>query len=510
MPPISFQDRLDALRRKQRRPRVLDLFAGCGGFSLGFQRAGCSIVGGVELDEEAARSHAQNFFRGDDKLVELHGQAHDINACDPGELLGDWGLSRKSDAVDILVGGPPCHAFSRVGRAKLNKTLGEDAEPEAYRSDARAKLWRQYLRFVEGLKPLAVVMENVPDILNWGGRNVAEEICRALQDLDYECRYTLLNAARYGVPQTRERFVLIGVRRALRCPPRFPGPTHQITLPPGYAHAREVALRLVRGTDDLFARTGFEEAPVGAGTLPPAVTAWEAMADLPKIHGHRTGDISRGMRRPDERLAYLLKEPHSTFATLMRTWPGFASDGAVVDHWIRSLSERDYLVFERMKPGDEYPAAVKIAEENFARHLTEMQQHGHRVPKAKSAEWERERKRFVPPYKADRFPNKWRKLEENRPSRTLMAHLGKDSYSHIHYDSEQARTISVREAARLQSFPDGFRFAGAMNSAFRQIGNAVPPLLATAVAAQVLQTLGVKTVAETSIAPPRADATEGV
>jgi site-specific DNA-cytosine methylase len=64
------------------------------------------------------------------------------------------------------------------------------------------------------------------------------------------------------------------------------------------------------------------------------------------------------------------------------------------------------------------------------------------------------------------------------PSRTLMAHLGKDSYSHIHYDSEQARTISVREAARLQSFPDGFTFNGSMNSAFRQIGNAVPPLLA--------------------------------
>ena len=68
------------------------------------------------------------------------------------------------------------------------------------------------------------------------------------------------------------------------------------------------------------------------------------------------------------------------------------------------------------------------------------------------------------------------------PARTLLAHLGKDGYSHIHYDSRQARPISVREAARLQSFPDGFRFAGTMNPAFRQIGNAVPPLLARAVA----------------------------
>ena len=85
---------------------------------------------------------------------------------------------------------------------------------------------------------------------------------------------------------------------------------------------------------------------------------------------------------------------------------------------------------------------------------------------------------IVPPYDASKFPNKWRKMWRDQPARTLMAHLGKDSYSHIHYDSEQARTISVREAARLQSFPDGFVFCGTMNPAFRQIGNAVPPLMA--------------------------------
>ena len=80
-------------------------------------------------------------------------------------------------------------------------------------------------------------------------------------------------------------------------------------------------------------------------------------------------------------------------------------------------------------------------------------------------------------------------MEADQPARTLLAHLGKDSYTHIHYDSTQARTISVREAARLQSFPDGFVFCGTMNPAFRQIGNAVPPLLAKAVAATVLSQL---------------------
>src|SRR5207248_9231099 len=96
--------------------------------------------------------------------------------------------------------------------------------------------------------------------------------------------------------------------------------------------------------------------------------------------------------------------------------------------------------------------------------------------------WNELRASIVPPYDPGKFPNKWRKMEPDLPARTLMAHLGKDSYSHIHYDSLQARTISVREAARLQSFPDGFLFSGTMNPAFRQIGNAVPPLMAAKLA----------------------------
>lgn len=94
------------------------------------------------------------------------------------------------------------------------------------------------------------------------------------------------------------------------------------------------------------------------------------------------------------------------------------------------------------------------------------------------------------PYDPGKFPNKWWKLRADAPVRTLMAHLGKDSYSHIHFDSEQARTITVREAARLQSFPDGFIFKGSMNPAFKQIGNAVPPLFAYAIARGIRECLG--------------------
>jgi DNA (cytosine-5)-methyltransferase 1 len=104
-----------------------------------------------------------------------------------------------------------------------------------------------------------------------------------------------------------------------------------------------------------------------------------------------------------------------------------------------------------------------------------------------SAHFEELRRGTIPPYDPKKFPNKWWKLDPTAPSRTLTAHIGRDTYSHIHYDSRQKRTISVREAARLQSFPDGFRFAGTMNSAFRQIGNAVPPLVALAIARTLKQ-----------------------
>lgn len=100
-------------------------------------------------------------------------------------------------------------------------------------------------------------------------------------------------------------------------------------------------------------------------------------------------------------------------------------------------------------------------------------------------------KRIVAPYPVDKFVDKWRKLVPDAPSWTVPAHLAKDSYSHIHYDGEQARSISVREAARLQSFPDTFRFSGNLGECFKQIGNAVPSLLSWAIAERLLETLGV-------------------
>ena len=164
----------------------------------------------------------------------------------------------------------------------------------------------------------------------------------------------------------------------------------------------------------------------------------------------------------------------------MRRWPGFEGSSSLNDHVIRYLP-RDYRIFAGLRPGDQYPEAHKHALSLFEAEVSRRRTSGVPLVTA-SAAWEALKAEYVPPYDVRKFPNKWRKMERNSPARTLLAHLGKDGYSHIHYDSNQARTISVREAARLQSFPDGFEFAGTMNPAFRQIGNAVPPLLAKAVA----------------------------
>lgn len=454
--------------------------------SLGFSRAGCQILGGLEVDRDAAQSHAKNFHRDVlPNVFENYARPHDIIQTDPDTLLQGWGHDAPTHAVDVLIGGPPCIAFTRIGRAKLRSTL---QHPEAFRVDPRARLYKNYLTFVERLQPLSIAMENVPDIMNWGGRNVAEEIARTLRKLGYRCIYTLLNAVNYGVPQMRERFFLMGIHERLGIDPVPPTPTHRAVLPPGYHHAREVALRLIREEPLLRGATCYVEAPSAAATLPGPVTVRQALDDLPRITGHRDGSIVRGARRFDTAVPYRADRVPSPYADLMRKWEGFSSVGTISDHVIRSLSERDYRLFELMKHGDDYPRARALAEDLWKKELSARREEGEALSSRSNA-YRDLRADYVPPYDPTKFPNKWRKMEPDEPARTLMAHLGKDSYSHIHYDSEQARVISVREAARLQSFPDGFVFEGAMNAALKQIGNAVPPLLALALAKALVTAL---------------------
>ena len=469
--------------RSGAKPRVLDLFSGCGGLSLGFRAAGFEITAAIENSPKAAASYSANFHADDPR----HALDRDITSTTPGQLVRALGLGRMAEAFDIVIGGPPCQAFARVGRSKLREI---EEHPEAFRHDARATLNTPYLKFVECCRPLAVLMENVPDVMNFGGHNVPEEICEALEGLDYVCAYTLLNCAFYGVPQTRERMFLIAYRPEIARSVSFPKPTHWVDLPPGYEGSRRVALRVLSNGGSFPATHNYMDPPKATNTLPPAVTAEEAIGDLPEIDARalmRAGQLKRGVRRFDTLIPYDESRPVSEYGRSMKSWPGFESGDGLYDHVIRYLP-RDYPLFARMSEGDQYPEAHKLALRMFDERLSELTRRGVSVEPG-SIEHEELRGSIVPPYDASKFPNKWRKISRDQPVRTVMAHLSKDGYSHIHYDNAQARTISVREAARIQSFPDGFVLKGAMNEAFQQIGNAVPPLMARVIAAEIMKSI---------------------
>ena len=333
-------------------------------------------------------------------------------------------------------------------------------------------------------------MENVPDVMNFGGHNVPEEVCEVLEDLGYVSAYTLLNAAFYGVPQTRERMFLISYHREVAEHVSFPLPTHWINLPRGYEGSRRVALKALSNGDRFAKAHNYVEPPEVSSALPPAITAEEAIGDLPQIDARtqmRKGVLKRGARRFDTLMPYDKNRSVSEYAQSMKNWAGFEAGNGIYDHVIRYLP-RDYPIFARMQEGDQYPDAHKLALRMFEEKLSSLVRNGDTVAPG-SPEHEGIRRSIVPPYDVGKFPNKWRKIARDQPVRTVMAHLSKDGYSHIHYDNAQARTVSVREAARLQSFPDGFVFAGAMNQAFKQIGNAVPPVMAQAIAIEVMKTI---------------------
>ena len=331
----------DKWRRLQagEKPRVLDLFAGCGGFSLGLQRLGWQIIGGLEKEPERARTYAHNLHKHESEARrKLHGQARDILITDPLGLLAelDPGSHR---GIDAIVGGPPCQAYARVGRAKLREIA---EHPEAFLQDERGQLHAAYVRYVKALQPLIVVMENVPEILNYGKENVGELVATELERLGYEVRYTLLNAAWYGVPQTRDRFFLVGLHRCMNRIPTFPAPTHAHELPSGYRGTRSHALKLVPQATQASLFPGASPAtprkssgePVQAtsphyvGVLPAqdlprrAIGCEDALGDLPPMSQEQIESRSKQMTA---RHPYRLSAD-TPYRQEMRRWPRFEAD----------------------------------------------------------------------------------------------------------------------------------------------------------------------------------------
>lgn len=459
-------------RVQSTRYKCLDLFSGAGGLTLGLAAAGFESVGAIEIDDVAGKTYVQNFG---ERSVALFGPAAgDIRRTDPSVLRQSLAAAGVTE-LDLLAAAPPCQGFSRVGRGKLDSLASRVG---AFLEDERNGLFRHAVLMVQELRPRVFVFENVPGMLHLRGRNMVETVCEAVADLGYDVRATLLNSAWYGVPQTRERIFVLGVRDDLGVEPRFPKRRHEVNLSRGYLSNAELDPGNWRNpgffiTWDRLPKTR---------TLEPATTVRMALGDLPVFTAHlratSNGHTYRARRELFGPVPYR-SSADNWFAKLMRAWNETIRTDAVTDHFCR-WTPRDFETFRRMKPGDRYPQAVEEAEARYREAITSWKEVGGRRPRKAD---------FIPPYSLEGFPDKWRKLVPDYPAWTVTAHLGKDTYSHIHYDSHQARAITIREAARLQSFPDAFTFGGNMGDAFRQIGNAVPPLLARAVGVTVIEIL---------------------
>jgi DNA (cytosine-5)-methyltransferase 1 len=362
-----------ALREAGQR-LAADLFCGAGGLSLGLQEAGWRVVLGADHDAEALETHRHHFggFSAD----------WDLADTDRVEKLAEL---IAAAGVELLAGGPPCQPFSKAGRYMIRDRVRRGLRDP---HDERRDLWRSFLEVVRLARPRAVVMENVPDMALDKEMFILRAMVHDLEGLGYAVEERVLETRRYGVPQFRQRLILVA---------------------------------LANGVDFEWPE---EE--------PDQVTLWNAIGDLPEVEGGWRPDGGADGWADYDR-------PETSFQQRMRAKMPPAHSHRVYDHITRPVRDDDARAFELMDADTRYS----------------------QLP----AQFRR--------YRYDIFVDKYKRLEENGVSRTITAHIAKDGYWYIH--PRQNRTLTVREAARLQTFPDHIRFAGPPSAAFRQIGNAVPP-----------------------------------
>lgn len=378
--------------------KVLDLFAGAGGFSLGFEMAGnYNVIGAIESDKWAAETFKINHPKS--KVI-----VKDIRSVSDNDLLRDF------KNVDVILGGPPCQGFSIC-----NKNAGDPKDP-------KNSLFMEFLRAVRVLNPKIVVMENVPNLLKAStnsGEKVIDIIQEELKKLGYHVEFNLLEAVKYGVPQIRKRLFVIGSKKKLNN--YFPKPTC---------------------SDNKF------------------LTVWDAISDLPEIEA----------REGKEVMEYTLK-PANSFQILMRK-----NSKKVYNHVAMKHSKRTVERFKSMKCGD----SVRDVPEN----LRPYKRGEAGVLSEKS------------------YDQNNRRMHSQKPCHTIPASF----YANFVHPFKN-RNFTAREGARLQTFPDSFRFFGKPTVVsnkllqkegrdsenylcqYNQIGNAVPPLLAKNIASNIFKQL---------------------
>lgn len=400
----------------------IDLFAGASGMSEGFIKAGFNPISHIEMDKDACDSIKTravyhyltkegkekiyiDYLKGNISREELYDQVPKevLDSVLNIEITDDSikGIFSKIDTllqeekVDLIIGGPPCQAYSLLGRHQEN-----------IENDPRNKLYIQYGRFLKQYDPKAFVFENVPGLLSANKGQHFKNLKAYFRKLGYEVYHDTLDASDYGVLQARKRIIIVGWKKDIDF---------------GFPEIEKTNKAFV--VNDIF-------------------------RDLPKL---KPGEARQIANYTVEKNEYLEKFE-------LRNGVDF-----VTQHISRPHNERDLKI---------YKIAINKWNNNNERLKypdlpTELKSHKNETS-------------FIDRYKV---------VNGNGVSHTVVAHIAKDGHYYIHPDVKQCRSISVREAARLQSFPDDFYFEGSRSAAFKQIGNAVPPLMAYAIAKSINELL---------------------
>ncbi len=398
----------------------IDLFAGASGMSEGFTNAGFNPIAHIEMNEEACFTiktrAAYHYLKSENKLDVYYSYIKkEINRKEfykniPDEILNSVinveiddnsikgifkKLSKERQNIDLIIGGPPCQAYSLLGRHQDN-----------IENDPRNKLYIQYGRFLKEFNPKAFVFENVPGILSANKGQHFKNLKTYFRKLGYEVYHDTLDASDYGVVQARKRIIIVGWKK---------------------------------NAD--FGFPGFDKEE-------KKYTVNEAFQDLPEL-------------KPGERYQYIkYKEQKNNYLEKFNLRNGI---DFVTQHISRPHNKRDLEIYKT--------AILKWNNEQIRMKYPDLPE---------ELKTHKNESSFI-----DRF----KVVNGTGVSHTVVAHIAKDGHYYIHPDEEQCRSISVREAARLQSFPDDFYFEGSRSAAFKQIGNAVPPLMAFAIAKKMKELL---------------------
>jgi DNA (cytosine-5)-methyltransferase 1 len=423
------------------RPVAVDLFAGVGGFSLGFEQAGFDVVAAVEYDPIHASAHAFNF-----PLTEI--VCADAAKLTASELraavrrgIAAFGREKSWDGeIDAIFGGTPCQGFSAGGKRAPD--------------DDRNLLIFDFRRLVVALRPRYFVMENVPGMRSFADPDFPDDkmldrLIAGFKAAGYRIlKPCVLNASEYGVPQDRRRLIILGARKDQPLP-AYPSPKVQ-PVP-------KCTLKSPQPPE--------QREDTDSKRLPNGPTVWDAIGDLPNLDSYDELWHSDEVELSEEQLAAMEAEA-STYSRTLR--------GLDVD-----------------------PADLSYPRSWDSRVLTSSTRTAHALASIK---------RFAETAQGEReTTSRFLRLDANGLCSTLRAGTGYERGSFmaprpIHPTLD--RVISVREAARLHSFPDWFRFHVTKWHGFRQIGNALPPLLGREIASEIANTLGAAPARPTEVLEP--------